>query len=235
MYVMHPFQLYQDEETEQPASEIPMCVMHPFQLHQETDQPWPVPVQPCPDPLKREIIIPSASELRLAGIKFRKMEGNFMENSIKRNRFHLPRIRISSSVETLLRNLMALEICEAEDMCVISRYVILMCELISSENDVSVLRKARIIKSYMGNDREVADLFHRLSEGITRSYEDPFAKVRGDAHKHYHNKIKVMIAEFKDDHCSSPWRPVSVIAACMLLLFAAVQTILSLHRKLLTN
>ncbi|GLJ45450.1 hypothetical protein SUGI_0957140 [Cryptomeria japonica] len=110
MYVIHPFQLHEDEETEQPASEIPMYIIHPCQLHQDTDQPWPVPVQPCPDPPKREIIIPSASELRRSGIKFTKMEGNFMEISIKRNQFHLPRIRISSSVETLLRNLMALEI-----------------------------------------------------------------------------------------------------------------------------
>ncbi|XP_057852586.1 UPF0481 protein At3g47200-like [Cryptomeria japonica] len=207
---------------------IRMYVIHSFELHKDTDQPYP-------DHAKREIIIPSACELRRAGIKFTKMEEKFMEISIKKNRFHLPRIRIASSVETLLRNLMALEICEAKDRCVISRYVLLMCELIHSERDVSVLRKARIIKSYMGSDREVADLFNRLSKGITRSYKDPFAKVREDAHKHYHSKIKVMVAEFIDDHCSRPWRTVSLIAACMLLLFTAVQTIYSLHRKLLAN
>ncbi|XP_059067756.1 uncharacterized protein LOC131858518 [Cryptomeria japonica] len=120
---------------------------------------------------------------------------------------------------------------EKYDICVISRYVHVMCELIHSERDVSVLRKAEIIKSYKGSDREVADLFKTLSKGIPRSYKDPFAKVTEDADKHYHSKIKVMIAEFTDDHCSRPWRTVSVIAACMLLLFTAVQAIFSLHLK----
>ncbi|GLJ45451.1 hypothetical protein SUGI_0957160 [Cryptomeria japonica] len=198
------------------------------ELHKDTDQR-------CPVHTKREIIIPTASELRRAGIKFTKMEGKLMEISIKKNRFHLPRIRISSGVETLLHNLMPFEICEADDRCVISRYVHVMYELIHSERDVSVLRKAEIIKSYLGSDREVADLFKTLSKGITRSYKDPFAKVREDAHKHYHSKIKVMVAEFTDDHRSSPWITVSVIAACLILFFAAVQTIFSLHRKLLTN
>ncbi|GLJ36218.1 hypothetical protein SUGI_0727080 [Cryptomeria japonica] len=186
-------------------------------------------------PHKQEYIIPSASELRRAGIKFRKVDGKFEEIGIKNNIFHLPRIRISRSIETVLRNLMALEICEAEDTCVISRYVLLMCELIDSEKDVSVLKKAGIIKSYMGSDREVALLFNGLSKGITRSYGDPFAKVREDAHKHYHSKIKVIVAEFANSHCSSPWRTMSLIGACLILLLAAVQTIFSLHHKLLVN
>ncbi|GLJ36219.1 hypothetical protein SUGI_0727090 [Cryptomeria japonica] len=186
-------------------------------------------------PHKQEYIIPSASELRRAGIKFRKVEGKFEEIGIKKNVFHLPRIRISGSIETVLRNLMALEICEAEDTCVISRYVLLKCELIDSEKDFIVLKKAGIIKSYMGSDREVAELFNGLSKGITRSYGDPFAKVREDAHKHYHSKLNVIVAEFANDHCSSPWRTVSLIGACMLLLLAAVQAIFSLHHKILED
>ncbi|GLJ36216.1 hypothetical protein SUGI_0726970 [Cryptomeria japonica] len=207
---------------------IRMLVIDSSNPHKDT-----VRTSNCPG--KQEIIIPSASELSRAGIKFTEVKGKFKGIRIQKNRFYLPRIRISSSIETLLRNLMALEICEADDTCEISRYVLLMCELIDSERDVHVLKKAGIIKSYMASDREVTDLFNRLSKGITRSYEDPFAKVREDAHKHYHSKIKVMIAEFADDHCSRPWRTVSVVGACMFLLLAAVQTIFSLHRKLLVN
>ncbi|KAH9290467.1 hypothetical protein KI387_034584 [Taxus chinensis] len=186
-------------------------------------------------PRKKEILIPSASELSRAGINFKRVEGKFEKIGIKKNTFYLPRIRISSSIETVLRNLMALEICEADDMCVISRYVGLMCELIDSEKDVYVLKKAGIIKSYLGSNSEVAEMFNSISKGITRSYSDPFSKVREDAHNHYHSKIKVMVAEFANDHCSRPWRTASLIGASLLLLLTALQTIFSLHHRILAN
>ncbi|KAK2974714.1 hypothetical protein RJ640_007141 [Escallonia rubra] len=83
-----------------------------------------------------------------------------------RSRFEIPKLLISDTTETFLRNLIAFEQCCPDiERLYITSYAYLMDTLIDSKEDVHLLENAGVIENYLGSDEAAFDLFNNLGMG----------------------------------------------------------------------
>ncbi|XP_011020609.1 PREDICTED: UPF0481 protein At3g47200-like isoform X2 [Populus euphratica] len=99
--------------------------------------------------------IRNAKELQEAGIKFKKREGSrslfdvvFKENGT----IEIPCLGIDDSTESLFRNLVAYEQYSRRRHLYVTDYITLMDCLISTQDDVQILRHSGIIENGLGDD-----------------------------------------------------------------------------------
>jgi len=80
----------------------------------------------------------------------------------------IPSLRIHDHkhMETVLRNLIALEDCYGETMKYVTSYAYLMQGLLHSENDVRLFYRQRILLDYVKDKKDVVNLFKNLCEKV---------------------------------------------------------------------
>lgn len=171
-------------------------------------------------------IIHPAVDLRKAGIHFRHCD--IEHTHFEGNSLYLPQISIDDFTETLLRNLIAFEMCKPSQINFVSCYVSLMDDLIDSAEDVALLRRKKIIRNCIGSDTEIAELFNGLCKGVTVGPEDPFHKLKRDVNAYYEDKKYLWFAQLVNEHFSTPWKALALAGAIILLLLSVVQTICSI-------
>ncbi|GLJ47701.1 hypothetical protein SUGI_1007380 [Cryptomeria japonica] len=179
-------------------------------------------------------MMPSAEKLEEAGIKLKQSTGgkvHFKRRFLRSSTLYLPQIIVDDNTEIFLRNLIALEECQMQENYKITRVISLnlyrMDCLIDSREDVGLFRKARIIKNYLGSDKQVAKMFNALCVGITEEHD--LKDVLTEVHEHYDSKLKVWMSEFRKEHCSSPWYIISLVAAVILVVLTLLQTIYTME------
>ncbi|GLJ34764.1 hypothetical protein SUGI_0699700 [Cryptomeria japonica] len=174
---------------------------------------------------------PCAESLHKVGIRFQRGQVGFESGKLS-----LPQIEVNNITETLLRNLMAYEECQkcsfSPDDTVISHFVCFLDDLVESEKDVSILKEAGIIKSNLGSDKEVADIFNHLRKGITVEQVNRFKclEVAQQARTYYYSKWKKPIRRVKDAYCSKPLYWVPILAATAILVMTAVQMVYAIKK-----
>ncbi|KAJ0982412.1 hypothetical protein J5N97_010667 [Dioscorea zingiberensis] len=90
--------------------------------------------------------IPSATELQLAGVKFRKKEKNhtsFLDISFINGTIEIPQLCVDDHTNTLFRNLIAFEQCYPHTENYISTYSVFMNHIINNAKDAKGLRVER--------------------------------------------------------------------------------------------
>ncbi|KAL7097137.1 hypothetical protein ACP275_10G124200 [Erythranthe tilingii] len=123
-----------------------------------------------PSILVEEIDIPCVSQLvDLAGIRFSVVPEGIrgFKYDVEEKKFYLPKIKIKSNFEVVLRNLLAYEASAkpgGPDVLELAEFVDLMCGIIDTPKDVEILRKEKVIVSDL-TDEEIAPIFN----GIKRS------------------------------------------------------------------
>lgn len=175
--------------------------------------------------------IPTAVELKNAGIKFEPCKGGISGISFNRKRaiIYLPVVCITYGTEVLFRNLIAFEICRPSEPNYVSSYVNLMDDLIDSQKDVALLRSMGILTKLIGSDKEVADLFNGLCKDVgTMCMENMFDELRKDVNAHIKFKIRVQLEDIVQNHCSSPWKVSTLVAASLIACFGLLQTIFTI-------
>ncbi|KAL8538301.1 hypothetical protein ACS0TY_000325 [Phlomoides rotata] len=104
-----------------------------------------------PIPLAKKIDVPSVSEMsKAAGIKFiTTPKLSLIEFKESKKEFRLLVIRITTTSEVVLRNLVAYEeaYIRPESSHKLAEYLDLMCGIIHNANDVNILKKDQIINS----------------------------------------------------------------------------------------
>ncbi|GLJ20110.1 hypothetical protein SUGI_0364930 [Cryptomeria japonica] len=172
---------------------------------------------------------PSAKLLFKVGIKFEKGKIAFERSRFGSSKLCLCQIIVDDSTEILLRNLMAYEECLrcswSPTETVISQYVILLQNLIDSEKDVSVLRKAEVIYSECCSDKYVARIFNDITKEITFEPSKVLDELRKEARKHYDNRYKVWMSQIKEEYFSKPWSLLSFLGAILILGLTIPQTV----------
>ncbi|KAL8544627.1 hypothetical protein ACS0TY_005017 [Phlomoides rotata] len=122
-----------------------------------------------PIPLPKKIDVPSVSEMsKAAGIKFVTTPLlSLIKFEESEKEFHLPVIRLTTTSEVVLRNLVAYEEASrgAESL---AEYLDLMCGIIHNAKDVNILKKDKIINSELGDD-EIAHIFNGFSKSTRKS------------------------------------------------------------------
>lgn len=194
----------------------------------------PPPSQPDARPaanISQLQLIHCVADLRNAGIKFRRKKSDrFWDITFKNGVLKIPHLCIQSSTKSLLLNLIAFELCNLKCNNYITSYVIFMDNLISSEADVGYLHDKGIIKHWLGNDREVADLFNRLSKGVMLDITDCYlSELSVEVNNYYNQRWNVWRATLSHKYFSNPWNIISLVAAIVLLLLTFLQTLYAIY------
>ncbi|XP_062079333.1 putative UPF0481 protein At3g02645 [Humulus lupulus] len=173
----------------------------------------------------------NVQEIKSAGIKIRPSGRENMKFVSFSTRWfgisaylNLPPINVDNTTACKLLNLVAYEMCLTDEKAspLVTSYVHLMDLLIDNEKDVKVLRKAGILRHRLSSDSEVARLFNNLGSNLVLgNEEDVFIEVKKQIDKHCVRRTPKWAAEFRRNHCKSPWALMSFI----LVLIAAFLTL----------
>ncbi|KAI3959505.1 hypothetical protein MKW92_014191 [Papaver armeniacum] len=155
-----------------------------------------------------DYFLPSATELSLAGVKFKKWsaQGSFLDIKFsgRTGILEIPPLRIYDETDPSLRNLIACEQSYGGTGYYITSYVIMMDSLINSADDVALLRKQGIISNYGGT---------YYSDCIT------------DINKFYKKRRHIWKATLKREYFKSAWAIISVFAAVLLIALTIISTV----------
>ncbi|XP_057821934.2 putative UPF0481 protein At3g02645 [Cryptomeria japonica] len=178
-------------------------------------------------PNYRKTAVPCVSELRKAGVKFKCCEGGIEQIRFDKSQstLYLPVLRIGQMTETIIRNLIAFELCtpKIEENAVIG-FTRLLKELTQDAKDAEVLRTNEIFVSLGVSDDEIVEIVRNLSRLTWKPCFKPVKDVRKSLKTYYKgSKSKVLWSEFLETYCSKPWVFISALAATVLLGMTAVQ------------
>nr|XP_004237176.2 putative UPF0481 protein At3g02645 [Solanum lycopersicum]XP_010319348.1 putative UPF0481 protein At3g02645 [Solanum lycopersicum]XP_025886358.1 putative UPF0481 protein At3g02645 [Solanum lycopersicum] len=217
------------EEIEYDAENIKhlLHVVHIFSCHG-------TPMENSKDCTTCHKVMPNATELFEAGVTFVKVDklgdNTNLFNSIKfeNGLMKIPSFQVEDDTEILLRNLIAYEQLSYDVMPkYFSDFATFMDYLIDSDKDVTLLRQKGIIENWIGEDNEVASLFNKIGNGVFIYSEFYFKEECIKAIEHCKKPWNRMKANLKHNYFSNPWVGASTVAAIILLILTAIQTILA--------
>ncbi|KAK9930866.1 hypothetical protein M0R45_018172 [Rubus argutus] len=165
----------------------------------------------------------TATALSKADIKFK----NVIKESIMDIRFEvggfcrngilmIPQLNVGMSSETLFRNLIAFEQCYHGYSNEITSYAILMDNLISSQEDMELLCKEKVIGNWL-SDEDGCNFFNNLHKDIPHNkfyYVDLCKQVN----ERYKMRRYTWLALLKSEKFSNPWRILAFGIAIIVLL-----------------
>ncbi|XP_010023720.2 UPF0481 protein At3g47200-like [Eucalyptus grandis] len=183
----------------------------------------------APPTKEKLMFMSSATELRESGVKLRAVRGRHMKDiRFENGKLEIPVLIVQDHTESQFRNLIAYEQHrQGGGISYFTDYVTLMDCLINSSKDVEVLRRAGIIKNYLGDDEVIAQMFNRMGDYVTLPnfyYSEIFKTVNAYCNK----RRNVWMAKLRREYFHSPWAFLSVLAAIVLLLLAAAQTVFTI-------
>ncbi|GKV45289.1 hypothetical protein SLEP1_g52394 [Rubroshorea leprosula] len=171
--------------------------------------------------------IRSATELREAGIKFRRGKGrNLFDIKFENGTLYIPALNLEDHTERLYCNIVA---CEqfADDGSpeYLTKYITVMDCLIDTGKDVELLFHKGIMHHWLGTDEAAAKIFNRLgTEVIVDRSNFFYAKLFNDVNRHYYNPWNKRVASLRHNYFNTPWALISFLAASFLLLLTLLQT-----------
>lgn len=87
-----------------------------------------------------------------------------------------------------------------------------------------------IIEHWLGNDKEVADLFSRLCQEVVFDFNNSYLSGLSDrVNKYYNSRWNTWSATLKHSYFSNPWAIISLVAAVFLLILTFAQTFYSVY------
>ncbi|CDY28978.1 BnaA02g24980D [Brassica napus] len=136
---------------------------------------------------RQQQLIHCVTELREAGVKFRRKKTNELwDIGFKNGYLEIPKLLIHDGTKSLFSNLIAFEQCHIQSSHNITSYIIFMDNLINSSEDVSYLHHCGIIEHWLGSDSEVADLFNRLCKEVVFDPQDSYlSQLSSEVNRYY--------------------------------------------------
>ncbi|KAF8389073.1 hypothetical protein HHK36_025758 [Tetracentron sinense] len=175
-------------------------------------------------------VMPSATELHQAGVKFKVGRSrSLLDVKFSKGVLEIPVLVIDVVTETFFRNLIAWEQCQDLTNPYMISYAVLMDLLINTPNDVSLLIEYGIIKNWLGDNEEVCLLFNKLCKdvimGDSKMY---FSSLCEDLNAYCEIRCHEWQATLRRDYFNTPWKIISFFAAVILLILTLLQTIFSI-------
>ncbi|KAH7841553.1 hypothetical protein Vadar_031395 [Vaccinium darrowii] len=186
--------------------------------------------RPQPPKTVSFMAIPTARDLREAGLSFRKgSSNNILDIEYAKGVIKIPRFDIQDSSEIVFRNLIAFEMCHYHNDSYIIDYVVFMDTLTDTVQDVDILVDNGIFENSLMDRASVTTFFHSLTSEVLWSSHH-FYYNRACQHVNAYCKVPwhKWKAIMKHDYFSTPWRIISIVAAIVLLVLTFIQTICSL-------
>ncbi|KAH7834225.1 hypothetical protein Vadar_013919 [Vaccinium darrowii] len=165
------------------------------------------------------------------GVKLEKVEGGTLldikfQDGVWYGVLQIPPFTIEDRTESFFRNLIAYEqYCLDNQPCYMTDYLTLMNSLIESPKDVAILSHIGIIDNWIGDDEVVSKMFNKIGDAfmVQRDqfyYADILNKANICCQKPWNRRM----AKLNQNFLNSPWAPISVLAALVLLLLAFKKT-----------
>ncbi|XP_058081555.1 UPF0481 protein At3g47200-like [Magnolia sinica] len=175
---------------------------------------------------RRQQLVHCVTELREAGIKFKKRKTDrFWDVEFRGGVLNIPRLLIHDGTKSLFLNLIAFEQCHPDSTNEITSYVIFMDNLINGPDDVGYLHYCGIIEHWLGSDAEVADLFNRLCQEVVFDINDSYlSRLSAQVNRYYNHRWNAWRASLKHNYFNNPWAIISFFAAVVLLVLTFTQT-----------
>ncbi|XP_038984877.1 UPF0481 protein At3g47200-like isoform X1 [Phoenix dactylifera] len=221
---------------EQPKFYIPVKdVHHLLHLIYLSVLPCPQDCKPTPQPQSPQWI-PSATELREAGIKFKKRENargflSFLDVKFYDGVMEIPQIKVHDYSVSLFRNLIAFEQCYADTECHITVYAAFMNFLINTEKDTRLLHLNGILINSLTVDKDAKHFFSRLCNEVHYAQDTNYLrKLFRDVNEYHGSKCNQWRAYFVRNYFSNPWSFIALLAAAYGLLLATIQAIHAFFR-----
>ncbi|KAK9220767.1 hypothetical protein WN944_009191 [Citrus x changshan-huyou] len=187
------------------------------------------PSQPRAQIIIKDQNIPSVKELHQAGVKFKPAAGstkNLLDINFNQGILEIPFFKVLDTTELVFRNLLAFESMHGYNGY-FNDYIIMMACLISCPKDAELLVQNDVIR--LGNTETVPTVFGNLGRDCTL-YSDDFQYSGVVTNLQAYRKLPwhKWKATLKQNYFNTPWASISVIAAVILLLLTATQTVSSL-------
>lgn len=163
----------------------------------------------------------SATQLMGLGITFRPSTSSEYTNvNFKSACLELPILTIDDSTKSILLNMIAYEsFPNGPDDLVITSYVCFIDSLIEDAEDVRLLRSKGIVRNFLGNDQQVADLFNQIA---TNTAPNPivYAEITKRVKGYYRKLLKVWMAQWLKNNFSF----IAFFAGTSALILSIIQT-----------
>ncbi|KAJ4958711.1 hypothetical protein NE237_025822 [Protea cynaroides] len=173
----------------------------------------------------------SATELKEASVKFDKEELTkkcLLDITFTDGVLRIPSMKIEDSTESMLRNLIALEQFYGAYDQDITYYAAFIDRLIDTPKDVELLRKKGIIENLLGKPEDVAILFNDLVKEVIIPEDKYYLFSVCEGLENYYNIPRHRWkASLMHNYCNTPWAFISFLAAVVLLILTAMQTVFS--------
>lgn len=174
-----------------------------------------------------------ASQYHEAGIEFRRRA--YSESNrhslldIKLRDLEIPFLLVDESTSFLFRNFVALEQTCPKVGNDVTAYVIFMAKLMNMPDDVALLARKGIIAHHLRTDRDVSQLFTKLTKGVVFDFYGNYylMPLSLALEAHYQNRLHRWIAWLKHNHLSNPWLAVAGLAGVIVLFCTVAQTVLT--------
>ncbi|XP_062019202.1 UPF0481 protein At3g47200-like [Rosa rugosa] len=145
----------------------------------------------------------------------------------------LPPISVNDSMGPKFLNLVAYEMCpDFQNDFGVTSYICFLDSLIDHADDVKQLRKAGVLRNFLGSDEEVAKLFNEIGTDLVPNSET-YLSVYGQLEVHcktkWKTKLTVWMAQFYHDHFRSPWAIMALLGALAVLGLTGIQTWYTIH------
>ncbi|CAK9181080.1 unnamed protein product [Ilex paraguariensis] len=176
--------------------------------------------------------IKCATELREAGIKFKKATANgpLFDIKFEKGIMTIPPLEIDDSTEWFFRNMIAYEqYNQGTEPTYVTDYVIFIDYLIDSPKDVKILCDCGVIDNFLGDDTMISNMFNKMTNHVNTSptrfcYRNVFI----DVNEHCGHHWNTWMADLRHNYFNTPWSIISVVCAFILMVFAMIQAIWSI-------
>ncbi|XP_030536553.2 putative UPF0481 protein At3g02645 [Rhodamnia argentea] len=180
-------------------------------------------------PAEEKALIPTASSLAKAGVKFSKTQ--FLHEILfdeKTHTFHLPVIKLVINSEVVIRNLVAYEAMAISGPLVFARFMELMDGLINTVDDVKLLKNKGIITGRLKDD-EVTHLFNGMSDSIEVNGDCPLDEIIKTVNKFYDAAPTIKTHNMMERYVYGAWKVLVIAATALLFLLMGLQTFCSAY------
>lgn len=173
----------------------------------------------------------SVTELHNAGIRFKRADrGQTFDVKFDKAQgvIEMPHLFFDDMSEVFFRNVIAFEQHHLNEFEVIN-YVAFLERLINTVEDVHILEESELMVNYLGSKEDVATICNNFTTHLYIKYSPEYFQMFDDLAAHVMkpwNKWKAML---RRNYFGSPWATMSVIAAVVLLVLTALQTVATVY------
>ncbi|XP_061993931.1 UPF0481 protein At3g47200-like [Rosa rugosa] len=183
-------------------------------------------------PRYRRPLFRNIGELKAGGIQLKPSKTSTLRDiSFTRGPvafLNLPPIVLDDSMERILLNLKAFEMCpHFQNESGVTSYICFMHSLINDADDVKQLRSAGVLYNRLGSDEAVAQYFNQIGTDLMPN-SDAYSNVRAKIEEHYRTiwkpTLSTWLVQFGLVYLNSPWTILATLGVLAGLGLTGIQT-----------